>query len=169
MALFKILKGKEADLANQPITEGWAWFTEDRHNLYIDISDTERVQVNADSARALWGFDEDGTILEIDIDDIFELQENVKKATSQAWEATLTVAGWALNDTDNLYHQAITLNDLSCGSDGTIPPVISYLSNVEDYSLILDAIATPGEIGTIDFTIEAIPTAEIKIVIIDVK
>lgn len=36
MALFKISKGKAANLANKPMTDGYAWFTPDDGKFYID-------------------------------------------------------------------------------------------------------------------------------------
>lgn len=38
MALFKILKGQSANLGNQDLHEGWAYFTEDTGEFYIDTS-----------------------------------------------------------------------------------------------------------------------------------
>lgn len=41
MALFKISKGSETNLPTN-LNEGYAYFTEDTNNFYIDISDNER-------------------------------------------------------------------------------------------------------------------------------
>ena len=42
MALFKILKGNESALPST-ITEGYMYITKDTGNIYVDISDTERI------------------------------------------------------------------------------------------------------------------------------
>lgn len=78
MALFKIYKGTEDQLPKS-FHEGYAYFTTDEGNLYIDINDTTRVQVNAGSADnaefaafagALKKTKDDNTVVEIDVEDI---------------------------------------------------------------------------------------------------
>lgn len=64
MASFKILKGISEKIPTE-LHEGYAYFTTDEGNLYIDISDTERVQVNAKSAKTLSGLT--ATISELNI------------------------------------------------------------------------------------------------------
>lgn len=68
MALFKIFKGSESELNKVPMHEGYAYFTTDKGNLFIDISNDagDRVQVNALHAQSLL----DATGNEIDVDDI---------------------------------------------------------------------------------------------------
>jgi hypothetical protein len=41
MALFKIFRGPEDNLNSVPLHEGYAYFTEDKGNLFIDISNEE--------------------------------------------------------------------------------------------------------------------------------
>ena len=53
MALFKILKGNESGLSNQQKREGYAYFTTDENDFYIDISSSERKQLNANRAHYL--------------------------------------------------------------------------------------------------------------------
>ena len=52
MALFKIFRGAEDQLNQIPLHEGYAYFTEDKQHLFIDISNEEggRLQVNAYAA-----------------------------------------------------------------------------------------------------------------------
>lgn len=78
MALFKIYRGTQDQLPKS-FHEGYAYFTTDEGNLYIDINDTTRVQVNAGSADnaefaafagALKKNKGDSETIEIDIEDI---------------------------------------------------------------------------------------------------
>lgn len=72
MALFKIFKG---NVENLPLDkhEGYAYFTEDTKELYIDINDNTRVQVNAEKlSRTI-----DNSTETIEIDDILELQDHL--------------------------------------------------------------------------------------------
>ncbi len=73
MALFKILKGTERkdssgkSLMLTPtstngvpaIHEGWAYVTTDEGNMYVDVSDTRRVKINAKSDLALQAISDD--------------------------------------------------------------------------------------------------------------
>ena len=52
MALFRIYKGPANKLENQPLVNGYAYFTPDDGKFYID-TDTERVPLNAYSADVL--------------------------------------------------------------------------------------------------------------------
>ena len=49
MALFKIHKGHYEDLPSTH-KEGWMYITEDKGDIYLDISDNERIHLNADRA-----------------------------------------------------------------------------------------------------------------------
>jgi hypothetical protein len=49
VALFKILKGKQENLP-APHKEGWMYITSDFGDIYLDLSDNERIQLNADKA-----------------------------------------------------------------------------------------------------------------------
>ena len=74
MALFKIFKGPEEELANVPCHEGYAYFTEDLGNLYIDIGngqpEQDRIQVNADAATKLIKLQDNEIAGTINFDDI---------------------------------------------------------------------------------------------------
>lgn len=75
MALFKINRGPESTLDSIPVHDGYAYFTEDLHNLYIDVLNSNtgeviRVQVNAYFAEELRKVSEDGTVEYIAFDDI---------------------------------------------------------------------------------------------------
>lgn len=48
MSLFKILKGEQQRLPAQNIHEGWAYFTQDTGNFYIDTAD-QRIKINPKS------------------------------------------------------------------------------------------------------------------------
>lgn len=50
MALFKILKGNESNLPAKK-TEGYAYFTEDKGNFFVDVSSSKRMQLNANHAQ----------------------------------------------------------------------------------------------------------------------
>lgn len=89
MALFKIAKGPEDNLSDQPIREGYAWFTEDGHNLYIDIDDETRVQVNANYAKRLGNADD---YIEID-----NIEEVIKELVSEAGGYSKTEIDTKLN------------------------------------------------------------------------
>lgn len=49
MALFKILKGNESNLPTTK-TPGYMYITEDQGNIFVDLSTTERIQLNAKNA-----------------------------------------------------------------------------------------------------------------------
>ena len=51
MALFKILKGSSSGLKDQAIREGYCYVTTDEKKMYIDISDKERICLNADDSK----------------------------------------------------------------------------------------------------------------------
>lgn len=94
MSLFKIFRGPEERLNAQPLHEGYAWFTEDKHNLYIDVSEEPggRVQVNAYAADVLLQKDESGEVLkEINVDDLLLSDTAVSVAQGGTGLTTLTV------------------------------------------------------------------------------
>lgn len=47
MALFKIFKGQSEDLENVKATNGYAYFTPDDGNFYIDVDTAESAKVGA--------------------------------------------------------------------------------------------------------------------------
>ena len=260
MALFQIFRGAENDLNSVPLHEGYAYFTEDKGNFYIDISNQPggRVQVNAYAAQIL-----KNNITEVDIDDIFlttmtatvaqggtglnnltvnalllgngtepvkmvslgqgslvigdttngiseltgqgalysltagapqfgtlpvsvggtggataqearnnldvynkqEVNDKVDEVTTVAYTTTLSASGWIANGETFTYTYSNTA--LTCGKNGNVPPIITYTSNLEEYSKIDHADATVG-VG-ITFYIEEQPKSDIALVIIDVK
>lgn len=260
MALFKIFRGAEDQLNQIPLHEGYAYFTEDKQHLFIDISNEEggRLQVNAYAAQVL----SDG-ITEIDVDDVFlknmtatvaqggtghnnltvnallvgngteavkmveiaagslvignaengvsglqgtgalysatagapqfgtlplsvggtgatnaagartnldvyskeETDDQISESTSVAYTTTLAANAWTLNG--DMYTQTYSNTALTCGKAGNVPPIVTYTSNLEEYSKIDHADATVG-VGIIFYTEEK-PESDIALVIIDVK
>lgn len=260
MALFKIYRGPEDQLNQIPLHEGYAYFTEDKQHLFIDISNEEggRLQVNAYAAQVL----SDG-ITEIDVDDVFlktmtatvaqggtgynnltvnallvgngteavkmveiaagslvignaengvsglqgtgalysatagapqfgtlplsvggtgatnaagartnldvyskeETDDQISESTSVAYTTTLAASAWTLNG--DMYTQTYSNTALTCGKAGNVPPIVTYTSNLEEYSKIDHADATVG-VG-ITFYTEEKPGSDIALVIIDVK
>lgn len=88
-----------------------------------------------------------------------------EKAVSLDYHVTIPASGWVLNGDWYTYSYANTA--LTCGKNGTTPPIISWESNLDEYSKIDHAEATAGT-GII-FYIEEAPENDIDIVIIDVK
>lgn len=260
MSLFKIFKGPEANLTSVPLHEGYAYFTEDECNLYIDIGNNpgDRVQVNAYAAQVL-----KNDVTEIDIDDIFlknmtatvaqggtgqnsltvnailvgngtnavkmisleegavalgdsengitsllgtgvlyaatsgapqfgvapisvggtgannagaarsnldvyskgETDTAINGAKSLAYTATLSASGWTASGDNYIYNYSNSA--LTCGSTGDVPPIVTYTSNLDEYSQIDSAEATAG--SGIVFTTATKPENDIGIIIIDVK
>ncbi len=119
MALFKIFRGPEDGLQNVPCHDGYAYFTEDRGNLYIDIgntSPTDRVQVNAYFAEELRKINNDGTIEYIAFDDI-ELKNAIKDvAHGGTGRATLTANAILIgNGTNGVKMTIIPDNEIIVG------------------------------------------------------
>ena len=260
MALFQIFRGKESDLNSVPLHEGYAYFTEDKGNFYIDVSNEEggRMQVNAYAAQIL-----KNDVTEIDIDDIFlksmvasvaqggtgagtltvnalllgngtnpvkmvsvtdgslvlgdtangvrelrgtgalysltagapqfgalpvaaggtgadtpsaarsnldvyskaETDSHIGASTSVAYPATLSASGWVLNGESYTY--TYSNPSLTCGSAGNVPPIVTYTSNLDEYSKIESAEATVG-VG-ITFSTKTQPASDIGIIVTDVK
>ena len=74
MALFKHFRGNRASLAQQPITDGYAYFCIDDGTFHIDFKDKDgvvkRKQINAKDAETINGHSADDFLLEVDIDRI---------------------------------------------------------------------------------------------------
>lgn len=92
MALFKIFRGDEADLAAVSKTDGYAYFCPDTGNFFIDANmgteaspDVQRIQVNGLSAQNL----SDGTTT-IEIDDIVLTSDVIAASQGGTGLATLT-------------------------------------------------------------------------------
>lgn len=192
MALFQIFRGSENELLQVPRHNGYAYFCEDTGNFFIDIGngDNDRVPINAFAAQIL----REGTT-EVEIDDIFlksmvasiqqggtgasdaaSARTNLEvysktevedQATTKAFTATLTVGGWVQAAEGFTYTWSNT--DLKCGKSGDVPPIITYTSNLTDYSKINsdNTVATAGQ--GIVFQANSIPLADIGLIIIDVR
>ena len=90
---------------------------------------------------------------------------NVKDALARTvqYSATLSASGWV--QSGSTYTYTLALPALTCGSDGTISPIISWTSNKTDYAKIDEANATSG-VG-ITFTASSKPDGAIGILIQD--
>lgn len=94
-----------------------------------------------------------------------EVDDAVKTSTSIAWAATLYANGWTGATAPFIYSYSNAA--ITCGKNGNVPPIITYTSNLEEYSNIDSAEATIG-VG-IEFTASKKPQNDINIVITDVK
>lgn len=196
MALFKPFYGSEEELDQVLYHEGYAYFTvADTKCLFVDVNG-ERHKINAEFAEKLRYLGADGNYVEIDVEDLLlssdiipiasggtgadnvedarnnlevysktEVDNKMSEASATSYTATLLSSGWVNNN--GVYEYTYTNANLQCGADGTVPPIISFLSNQEEYSKISSAEATAGT-GIVFQCAEA-PTANIGIVIIDVK
>lgn len=194
MALFKVFRGPQEDLDTIPCYDGYSYFTEDSHKLFIDLGSGDagvRAQVNAKGAESLMKLLEDGTVQYFTIDDIVlrdaiisieqggtgasnavearinldvYSKQETDKAVTNAIAAVLRASDWSEASEGN-YSYNLELANIRCGKDGNVPPVITYTSNKEDYDKILEAEATAG-VG-IEFIASARPGSDIDIIIID--
>lgn len=126
MALFKIFRGLETELNTVPCHEGYAYFTEEDENgvgggnLYIDIASTpgSRVQVNARLANALRKTNQDGTITEIDVDDLLLKDAAIAVQNGGTGRNTLTVNAVLLgNGTDQIKMVTVQQGSVLVGGD----------------------------------------------------
>lgn len=108
MALFKIFRGQETELNDVPNHEGYAYFCQDTGNMFIDIGNGDsathkgdRVQVNAFYANALRKIDSDGTVTEIDIDDLVLSTATIAVDKGGTGRQTLTVNAIIVGDGTN--------------------------------------------------------------------
>lgn len=98
-----------------------------------------------------------------------EVDDKLKKSTSVAYTATLSNGQWqdtSLPDENKKYSYTYNNSNLICGKEGNIPPIVTYTSNLEEYSKIDSATATPGT--GITFYSKEKPEGDIDIIIIDV-
>lgn len=86
------------------------------------------------------------------------------KTSVVAYTATLATASWS-NTTPSTYTYSNA--SLTCGANGTVPPIVTCTSNEAEYSTISSASATPGT--GITFTAPSAPTSTIGLIIIDYK
>lgn len=106
-----------------------------------------------------------GARTNLDVYSKAETDEQISESTSVAYTTTLAANGWTLNG--DMYTQTYSNVNLTCGKAGNVPPLITYTSNLEEYSKIDHADATVG-VG-ITFYIEEQPESDIALIIIDVK
>lgn len=145
MALFKIFRGPEEQLSSIPLHEGYAYFTEDKGNLYIDISEEEggRVQVNAYAAEVLRS--KDGDIIEID--DIASLV-NFSRVDVVIKEVTNSITipdKFKDSDPDKLaiYHNGVLLvKGVHYNINNTSVELLDYSTEVDDIITFAGSIIT---------------------------
>lgn len=89
----------------------------------------------------------------------------IKEVTTVAYTATLLASGWVQNGESYTYSYSNT--DITNGKNGDVPLIITYTSNLDEYSKIDTAESTPGQ-GII-FTTAEKPENDIGLIIIDVK
>ena len=101
-------------------------------------------------------------------EDIAALKK-VGSGISVQYTATLLKSGWTSSTKGGsvVYTYNLPIPELTCGTTGQVSPIISYTSNVTDYSYIEEAEATP-KVG-ITFTTNTKVSDDINIIIIDVK
>ena len=89
-AIFQARKGLESRLSTTPIVEGQVLFTTDKNNLFIDISNTERIQVNAKYAQGL--INGSDTVSAKDVIDYGTRLKNIEQGKTGAFcKVTVTV------------------------------------------------------------------------------
>lgn len=140
MALLKGYEGNKATLDENATThDGYVYFVHEtgktKGKLYTDVGDT-RMEIAA------------GAI----VDDA-----GVERKTTR-YTATLTAANWS----NSIYTYSNA--SLKCG-DGTVSPIISCVSNQNEYNYITSAAATAGT--GITFTASPVPSSDIEIAILD--
>lgn len=92
-----------------------------------------------------------------------ETDNNIGTATTKAYTATLTVDGWT--GQEGAYTQSVSITTLTCGKNHNVPPIVTFTSNLEEYSKIDKAEATEG-VG-ITFTTAEKPQEAIGIIVTD--
>lgn len=94
-----------------------------------------------------------------------ETDNKIDEVTTVSYTATLAQANWV--QSGDTYTYSYSNSNLKCGKNGNVPPIISWISNHDDYNKIDDAQATVG--SGITFTASKAIEGDIEIVIIDVK
>lgn len=94
-----------------------------------------------------------------------ETDNKIDEVTTVSYTATLAQANWM--QSGDTYTYSYSNSNLKCGKNGNVPPIISWISNHDDYNKIDDAQATVG--SGITFTASKAIEGDIEIVIIDVK
>lgn len=99
----------------------------------------------------------------LQVNTVQEIDNKIKNATTVAYEATLDVESWVPGDGESTY--TYENEQLKCGKNGDVPPLITFSDNQEEYSKIESAEATKGQ--GIVFHIKETPQNPISIIIID--
>lgn len=94
-----------------------------------------------------------------------ETDNKIDEVTTVSYTVTLAQANWV--HSGDTYTYSYSNTNLKCGKNGNVPPIISWISNHDDYNKIDDAQATVG--SGITFTASKAIEGDIEIVIIDVK
>ena len=102
----------------------------------------------------------------IELVEIGETQFKLKDTAARSTQYTATLAATSWTGSAAPYTYTLSLTSLKCGADGTVSPIISPTSNVEEYSLIDSATATAG--SGIVFSASTKPTSAIGIIIVDI-
>lgn len=93
-----------------------------------------------------------------------EVDDKVLPVTTTAWETTLFANQWVGTTVPFTY--VYTNESITCGKAGNVPPIITYLSNRDEYSLI-DSADIDLSTHQITFSASKKPTGDIKIIITD--
>ena len=116
MALFKLLRGQESDLANQPLHDGYVWVTKDLQNMWFDYYDETntlvRKRINAEFADKL-RYIKNGETVELDPSEIATHTELATKLSAQNPSAAgaLTISNNWENGVASLYKSNDSTND----------------------------------------------------------
>lgn len=95
-----------------------------------------------------------------------ETDSKVADSTSLAYTYTIPANGWVESGSDFKFE--LSIDGLTCGANGNIPPIISWIDNQDEYSKIASAEADVAS-EKITFLTSARPESDIGIVVIDVK
>jgi hypothetical protein len=158
MALFKPFYGTEDELTAIAVHDGYCYLCTDTGKLYADIG-TERKVINSD------GVVDDTNDITYTGEDITSIKSNATANTMVAYTATLAAASWVSDTTGYKYTYSNT--NLTCGASGSVPPIITYTSNQDEYNYIDSATATAK--SNIVFHATSKPTSAIGIIIMDTK
>ena len=160
MSLLKIFRGLQKDL-DQVTTkvDGQVYLTTDTGNMYFDIDsgeETERIQLNAKAATEILSTAGTEVPKSAKYEDLF----------AKAYSGKLDKDSWTGGDSGP-YTQKVELQTLTCGEDGTVPPIITLTgeTNIDDYNKIEFAEATPND--GITFSCNEKPVSDISVIIID--
>lgn len=98
-----------------------------------------------------------------------DVDDKMAEITTKAYTFTLRTDGWITSGGIVTYELSVT--NLTCGKDGNVPPIITYITNKDEYSKIDEAEADPAT-KKITFTIKTEsnkPENDIQIIVVDVK